>query len=364
MNILKSLLGQKDKPVKSYEDFWNWFKKNEKAFFKTINAQDNIEKNFFDKLSPKLGEIKDGFFYLTGMYDDTTAELILTADGAIRNIAFVEELVAAAPKIDGWKFTALKPALDIKNVAIEMDGYKFNESNLKFYSTDQSEFPDEIDITIVHENYNSEDSQIIINGTFIFLDNFLGELNSVTTIDNVKIIGKEEAIKELIPIAKLKDFLIWREKEFIEKYEGVRNHIEKDTGSILKAETDNGKPLIASVNSSLLEWDAKASHPWILSIEVKFDGKDNNGMPKKETNDKLYELENGIGLQLKDSDGYLNIGRQTADNVRKIYFACRDFRKPSKVMDEIQNSYKDIQDISFEIYKDKYWKSFRRFQVY
>jgi hypothetical protein len=68
------------------------------------------------------------------MYNDNTAELVITADGAIENIVFVEELISAAPKIDGWKFTALKAALDIKDVNIEMSGYRFSKENLSFYA--------------------------------------------------------------------------------------------------------------------------------------------------------------------------------------------------------------------------------------
>jgi hypothetical protein len=60
-------------------------------------------------------------------------------------------------------------------------------------------------------------------------------------------------------------------------------------------------------------------------------------------------------------DGYLSIGRQTADSVREIYFACKDFRKPSKVMHNIQMKYADQIEISFDLYKDKYWMSFNRF---
>lgn len=66
------------------------------------------------------------------MYDDSTVELILTADGAIKNIVFVEELVEAAPKIPGWKFTSLKPALKIEDVCIDMGGYKFDRESLFF----------------------------------------------------------------------------------------------------------------------------------------------------------------------------------------------------------------------------------------
>src|SRR6185312_2953150 len=114
MSFLKNILGKRDEPIKSKEDFWNWFQKNEKGFHKVVKENGNVEKNFFEKLSPKLNELQDGFFYLTGMYDASTVELVITADGAIRNIVFVEELVNAAPKINGWKFTALKPSVNIK----------------------------------------------------------------------------------------------------------------------------------------------------------------------------------------------------------------------------------------------------------
>ena len=229
MNFIKSIFKKKDDAVKSYEDFWNWFNKHEKTFYRVVKEQGDIEKNFFDKLFPKLNELKAGFFFLTGMYDDITAELIITAEGEIKNIVFVEELINSAPKIEGWKFTSLKPALDIKDVSIEMEGYKFNNENLSFYSNDEVNYPDEIDICIVHEDFNEENKSTITNGTYIFLDNYLGELDFAVTIDNLKVHGKSKNKKELIPIEKLKDFLIWRQKEFIEKYEGTRRNTIDDS---------------------------------------------------------------------------------------------------------------------------------------
>ena len=62
----------------------------------------NIEKDFFQNLAPKLNELKNGFYFLTGMYDDNTAELIITPEGVVKNIVFAEELVAAAPPLKGW----------------------------------------------------------------------------------------------------------------------------------------------------------------------------------------------------------------------------------------------------------------------
>jgi len=361
MGFLKSLINKKEESIKSYSDFWNWFNQNEKSFFKVIKQKGNIEKDFFDKISPKLNELKEGFFFLVGMYDNNTVELVLTPDGYIKNIVFVEELVHVAPKIDGWKFTALKPALDIKDLSITMDGIDFNSENIFFFSDDDKNYPDEIKITIIHKDYTEENKNTIINGSLIFLDNYLGELNFVTTIDNFVVTGRESSQPELIPISKLKDFLAWRQKEFIEKYEGVRRNIENDSHSIYESEHESGDKSVAIINTELLKWDSKASHPWIAVAELKYDGSKNNGMPDNETYELLNDIENEMLNELKDFDGYLYIGRQTAQGVREIYFACRDFRKPSKVFFNSQQKHSDKFEFDYNIYKDKYWQTFNRF---
>lgn len=342
-------------------DFWDWFVKNESSFYRVIKNKGDIEKHFFDQLSPKLNELKDGYFFLAGMLNDNTAELIITADGAIKNIVFAEELVAAAPHLANWKFTALKPAMDIKNVSIQMGSYNYSDENLNFYPNNDLGYPDEIDITIVYDHFNENEKDRVTNGVYIFLDNYLGELELATAIDNLKVIGRDDAGSELIPIEKLKDYIIWREKEFVEKYEGTRHNTENDNYALLEATLKNGSPLIASVNTDLLQWDAKASHPWILDVEIAFNGQDTNGMPGKNISALLQEIEDKLMEQLKDDEGFLNIGRETADGRRNIYFACRDFRKPSKVSEELVQAYKDSTAINYDLYKDKYWQSLRRF---
>lgn len=357
MNFIKNLFVKKEAPIKNYADFWNWFKDNQEEFHKIINEGNKIQSHFFKKLSPKLNEIRKGYFFVTGMLDDTTAELIITADGNLKNIVFVEELVQAAPEIKGWRFTALKPQTDIKNKSIVMEGYSFNKENLSFFSKIDLNNPDEIDITIVYKNFNEMDVKTINIGTFLFIDNFIGELNSVTLIDTIKIIGNKEISEELIPIEKLNNFLVWREKEFIEKYESIKHSTDNDTYVILEAELKDGKPIVAMMNSELLKWNEKPSYQWILNINLTFDGSSNNGLPNDSTMKLLNNFEDYLSEFLNDGNGQLNIGRETADGIRTIYFACKDFRHPTKIMDQIIRKYEGEIDLDFEIFKDKYWTS-------
>lgn len=365
MSFLRNIFGKKEKDeekIRTNEDFWNWFIANEKAFSKALKTHQNIENKFINKLAPKLEELREGYYFLAGMYDDCTVELVLTAEGNIKNIVFVEELVDSAPEVDGWKFTALKPALDIEDVCIKMKGVEFSADTISFYANENVDYPDEIDICIIHDDLTHDNLQTIDMGTFVFLENYLGELEFVNVIDHVQIIEKN-AEKELIPIAKLKDFLVWRQKEFVEKYDGTRYDTANDEYNILEAELATGNILLAVVNTNLLNWDRKVSHPWICVLYFKFGGEDTNGMPAQSDYEKLTTIEDEIMDALLDSEGYLNIGRQTADNEREIYFACKEFRKPSKVLDEIQKKYSMIFEIDFQIFKDKYWKTFDRFNI-
>src|SRR5258708_7043723 len=165
MNLLEKIFKSNNEPIQTYEQFWDWFKKNERNFYHVVKVRGDIEHMFFNKLAPKLNELKAGIYFLTGMYDKETAELVLTPDGIIKNIFFVEELVKAAPNIEGWKFTALKPAAAMN---IEMGGYKFNTDNISFYSNDHVGSPDQIDLSIVHNDLNESNRATITNGIYIF----------------------------------------------------------------------------------------------------------------------------------------------------------------------------------------------------
>ncbi|PZR22510.1 MAG: DUF695 domain-containing protein [Flavobacterium psychrophilum] len=359
MGFLSNLFIKKEEEINTNADFWNWFKNNERAFYKITKSGDNINK-FHEPLSEKLNQLREGYFFLSGMLNDDTAELIITADGNIKNLVFVEQLIADAPSIQGWKFTAHKPALDIENVNISMNGYTFSDETLSFYAKEDKNFPDEIDIVVVNSDFTQENKEKITVGTQIFLDNFLGEINFVTSIDNLTVIGKEDAIQELIPIEKLKAYLIWREKEFVEKYESITPNLENNTHSIFEY-SYNSQPIVAVMNTDLLEWNEKASYPWIMKISIAYDGSYNNGMPNQMISGLIDSAGDKITEQLENSNDYLYIGRETGCGTRDIFFACKDFRKPSLIVDTLINQQTRF-DINYSIYKDKYWMTFRSFQ--
>src|SRR5690606_40359302 len=78
MNFLRNMFSKKENTPDSYtySDFWKWFANNEKNFFSSVKSRENIETEFFDKLAPELNKLGYRYYFLTGMKDEHTAELI------------------------------------------------------------------------------------------------------------------------------------------------------------------------------------------------------------------------------------------------------------------------------------------------
>jgi len=164
---------------------------------------------------------------------------------------------------------------------------------------------------------------------------------------------------------KLNEFLHWKEKEFVEKYEGTRHDTADDEYASLEGEDEEGLPSIAVVDTDLLNWDAKASHPWMAVVTVDYSRTKEtgeNGMPGEAQFEALNHLQENLDRQLTDVSGYLNLGRETYKGETKIYYACREFRRVSKLIDQqIRADRKGGIVCSYEIYKDKYWRTMSKF---
>jgi hypothetical protein len=354
-------LSPKKEPIKTYADFWHWFRSEESGLADGVRNRSDIERGFFDKIIPALDELGGGYYVLAGLTDNDQVEIVFTADGNVAQFVFIEQLVAAAPALDGWLFTALKQPLSLEEFQIDMEGFSFSAQNMQFSARIDPDYPDEIAITMVHQDFTPEKEQLITNGVFIFLENWLGELNFATLVDQVRVAAAPDKDEALIPLEKLPAYLAWREKEFVEKYEGTRRDTANDQFSIFEGKAPDGGTMIAVMNADLLDWDSKASHPWLLTFAIPYNGEDNNGLPDEAAFAELDAIGNELAAQLHDYEGYLEIGRDTAEGLRSIYYACKDYHKPALVAKAVAARYKEGRAIEFAIAKDKYWQALRHF---
>lgn len=339
------------------ENFWNWFIKNEHRF-KSVAKSNSKASAFMDDLVSQIKPYNQWIKALAGPYDDKRYELIMTSDGDIALFCKVEELVKAAPPIDGWLITAHKPAIGMGNMRIDMHGHQFSSDNMSFYPLQDNNYPDEISIILVHKDYTEEENDNFQSGGMIFLENALGELNTATKIDKYEVRGTpapQEGI-ELIPLTKLEDYLVWREKEFVEKYANKEATLPEENWGVLEAQDKNGKPMFTTLNIGFKNWEYRSAYPWLVQIDIDFKGND-KGLPDKKQMEEMQLIEDAILQKVLEITPALFIGHYTHDNRRSIYFHSHDYNTISKVIHHYLDNTVHNYDVVFFIRKDKYWQN-------
>ncbi|MFZ4260609.1 DUF695 domain-containing protein [Sphingobacterium sp. HJSM2_6] len=363
--IFQKLFIKKDevKEDSTYAEFWHWFTIHSPDFYEIIKNGIEVEQKFVGIFAPKLDQLDLNLNFLVGLDVDGDAELIFTPDGVLKYVIHAEDLVASAPAINNWKFKALKRAMTIDGFSIKSGDFKFNTENIHFYPQLLESYPDEINLVFVYDHYHVEAHKELLNGVYIFLDNYLGEELIMEKIDNIELQSKSKEMTDLISVDKLKDYLIWREKEFLEKYQQVNYDSQQDEWTLFEGTIEQNLPMLSVMNCHALAWDYKASHPWILVLIQKYEPKDELGLPDNDSYSVFESIQTDMESFLPESEGYIQIGTETVNGTRELFIACRDYRKPARKAKEIQQKYSPIVDVDFEIFKDKYWRTFNSYLI-
>lgn len=349
MEIIKNIFNKKQLELdSSYEMFWDWFRCNSIVLAEVVHQHNRIEEDFLDIVLPKLRKINEDFTILVGVNELEEAEMIITPDGQAKSIPYVEELIAKAPKIEGWNFIGCKPGT--LNGGIEMNGFVLNEDTVSFVPVHFEEYPDYIYLRFVVDGFTPEKEDEIGNAMYIFLDNYIGELATMTLVDDIQVCGNDDVEGDLIPISKLTGYLKFREAEFVEKYDGVLHNSEQDSFGILQGGEGESRVIIV-VNKTFLNWERKMSYPWTVTVVLKYEGR-GDGLPTREGLSKLEEIED----LLVETGTVYNVGRKTGENKRVLYLATKDFRKASKEVNAVLDLFSEELEVEYFVYKDKYWK--------
>lgn len=157
-------------------DFWAWFQANEASFPST----QEFDAAYGNELSRRLTAIKDGLVYEIALPDTGDSELVISGDGVRDLIPCVQELVNAAPDLQGWKIYAFRPRMDdYAGFTLNFGDRTFDPQRLWCWSrVEDSSF----DLIVYHPDYADEIRNLLVNGTYILLDMALGEYDVMTGI--------------------------------------------------------------------------------------------------------------------------------------------------------------------------------------
>lgn len=101
-------------------------------------------------------------------------EIVFTVGGRAALVPLVEELVAAAPEIPGWQFTALKPAFGFAFTTTH-HGTRFEPQAMWFLDLEDAPNPQQISIRVGLPNFTSTTPTQALEAVGIVLQKALGE---------------------------------------------------------------------------------------------------------------------------------------------------------------------------------------------
>jgi len=185
-------------------DFWRSFQGNAGALSKLNSADDPL----YDELLEKLQKVDAGLYFEFSVQPGQ-CELIITAEGNRELFACVEDVVAAAPAVDGWKLFALKPKIGFPET-VSWEGFKTTIADVVFDPLDND--AGELGLRLLVKGLKEEDYENAHNGLLRAIDHGLGERQFADAIQHTEVATLEGAASDYIPLAGLEDYIVWRKQ--------------------------------------------------------------------------------------------------------------------------------------------------------
>jgi hypothetical protein len=154
------------------EQFWDWFVRHEE---KLLNFEVDQER-IFDKLANALQRVDRDLTFEFGP-PEARRELVISAAGIKRAFPAVSALVAAAPALERWRWTAFRPRRPVGN-PVEFRGKCIYPKDLEFASLDDGKIAG---LHLFLPNFRDDDVTVKMIG-YLLLDEALGEFDVVTRL--------------------------------------------------------------------------------------------------------------------------------------------------------------------------------------
>jgi hypothetical protein len=184
----------------SKNHFWVWFKHHNHEYLALRNKSAKQVSYWLNELNAHLRAYFKFFGYCLEWQQEQCATLIITVNGRSIHFKKVEDFIAKAPKLDGWKISALqepRPLDFLLDQQIENTGIDPAEMYFSFDNDD----PDHTALVIYHPLCNPQNEHLVYELANRVVYNLLGERSYGTDIGPLRIANLSNAdpddIKEL-----------------------------------------------------------------------------------------------------------------------------------------------------------------------
>lgn len=195
------------------DHFWNWFRQNKHQWKHPEEHSKEKERYLSMELRVHLIPCL-GYFVWTEVWVDKEKEeatLVLTSLGIEDHFDAIEEMVWAAPAIEGWNIVALRPPMPpVYGIKKEFPGVTITDTDMFFAPLELMHIDGKYDVHVyvrqtadIDEELEEAVSQVVYN--------ILGERRDGLFLNEVPVSNFAEASpetqKKLLPLVRLVDFI-------------------------------------------------------------------------------------------------------------------------------------------------------------
>lgn len=194
--------------------FWKWFRENNKAYTFLHSIDEETKEKLLNSFLEQLHKYCANIYFEIGGLPDEDQELIITAEGNKNYFDKVEQLVNAAPRIEGWKLIAFKPAMP-DHFTSKWNDLELNTENLWFLPLSNAKNKG-LGIRVCFNNQDSiKDSDTLRPFLYKMLDTIVGEKAFALDIHYVDTddLPKDPEEKGLHPILELPKYIEWHKSK-------------------------------------------------------------------------------------------------------------------------------------------------------
>src|ERR1700677_2463849 len=180
---------------------WSWSSSNQSRFCNLEQERENLVPELVEHLrllSPNLTiefeAPKNG-----------VREMAISADGVEKDFPLVEQLVAAAPTMQGWHVVAFRQPSKIQGMELKYPGITLDTDRMWMMPIEDDQG---FDLIVFFPNYSDDRRNLFINATYVLLDNAIGEYNvvkGIRTLDFQKLppVGDRRGILPFVDLPKV-----------------------------------------------------------------------------------------------------------------------------------------------------------------
>lgn len=158
-------------------DFWRWLSAHRAQIHAEIKGPGAPTDHSWSikELGRRLQLVDGGLVHEIGMADDSTIELIISADGITEAFPAVIELVKSAPQLNGFKITAFRPRWPDDGLQLQVAGQTITDELLTYRLTADGEL---LGLELFLDCDLDHEAQTMVG--FLSLDQRLGEYDVAT----------------------------------------------------------------------------------------------------------------------------------------------------------------------------------------